>query len=288
MATDMNEEQQKVTKAFEEQYSKADRRTQEAVDYNIMTTLDKLNANKATDAQIKLALSKVMADQTLAMKENTVVMSNNALTPSVNNYAPDNNVNRTSLTAATTPNLTDSTNYTLQNNYGLDAAKVGLDRLSLNTSLTTNHNGDLSGSAEIRGVKALPEALQPQGATLFVAGGIGANIDAKNVTPTATLLGVAASDINGVPVGGFAGGVANLDTGKITKVVQGEATINADTPYATTFGLGATTGNFTAATTNANLTAYQKYYGAFTGLKLAAPVNELENTAVMLEVGIQR
>ena len=289
MAIEMTAEQKKVTKEFEEQYSKVDRRTQEAVDYNIMNTLDKLHGKNASEAQIKLGLYKIMADQTLAMKENVVVRASNDLTPSVDLYSLGKDKSMTSFAASVTPATDNSASFKLTQHYGLDAEALHLTRLSVVGNVTTNQSGDLSGSGELRAVKAFPEALQPEGAILFAAGGVGVNVDvdAKSVTPTATLLGVAASDIGGMPVGGYAGGVANLSTGRITKVVHGEGTINADTPYAATFGLGADTGKFTAATTGVNVSIFQKYYDASLAFKTRVPVDEPKNTAFMLEANIQ-
>lgn len=116
-------------------------------------------------------------------------------------------------------------------------------------------------------------------------------VDAKlegnggNVTGSVTGLAVAASEINGRPVGAYVGGVMDVKTGDITKVAHAEMMFNADTNHPTTIGAGAATKQFDSATTSVNASAFMQYKDYYAGLQLSAPVNNMQDTAATLQVG---
>ena len=275
-----------IVKNFEDVFKAANPADQRVVDANITSMLEELHGRGASTQFIDKALDKMMFDHIPALKEMAVNRKDNALTPSVDNYAPADGHTRLDAGASFQPSA-GSSNYNLNVNHGFDASAIGLTRLAAHASADIDHEGQLVGSAGFTAVKAFADSLQPNDATLFLATGADVHINAKEVSGTVTGLVVAASEWEGVPVGTYIGGVYDIKTGDVTKVVQGEAMLSANTDHPTTLGAGAATKDFSADTTSVNFTAYQKYKDYYAGLVVNTPVNNVEDTSVNLKLGMQ-
>lgn len=274
---------------YEQAYMEANHADKKAADANVTSMLNYLASNGVPQQHIGPALDRLMTDNLAALQQSaeTANREANKLTPSVDNYAPAAGVTRIDAQSSTQID-TGASSLNLHVNQGFDAESIGLTRLAAHANINRDlNNNATSGGLGFTAVKALPEGLQPDGTTLFVAGGGDMSVNAKDVAGSATLLGVAASNLNGVPVGAYAGGAVDFKTGDITKVAHVEAMLNSDTNHPTTIGLGAATKNFDAASSSVNPSIYQQYQNYYGGLSANIPVNAPEHTAIGVQVGMQ-
>lgn len=277
---------QAFMKEYDDIYNKAHPEDREIADKNVIGTMQALKDKGAQPEVIAKIANQAIYAQGVQLKEQTANRKDNALTPSVNNYAPADDKTRVDGVAAIETSTGDI-NYNANINHGFDASALGLTRLAAQGSTSMNDKGELTaGSLGFTAVKALPESLQPKGATFFVAAGAAAKLTPEGTGGSANILAVVASEINGVPVGAYAGSVVDLPNGETSAVAHVEAMMNANTKHSTTFGFGGGH-NFTTDGNSVGVSAYQKYNQFYAELTATAPVEQMENTIVSLRGGIE-
>lgn len=285
-----DDKQVDVMKRYEALLANAAESDRETVDENVRATLMELNGRGVPHDAVDAAIYKIVADQIPTLEQMAARRKENGLTSSVDYFAPAAGNGSTRIDAGVSfqPSAGEPvTGYNLNINQGLDAKDLGITRASVHANANFSPEGGVAGAFGARAVKALPEALQPEGVTLFTAADVTGTVSSKGeLGGSATVLAVAATNVLDHPVGAYAGAALNLKTGDITKVAHVETMFNAETNYPVTVGLGAATSNFTAETTTVNVSAYQRYKNMFAGVNVSVPVSEPENAALGLQVGI--
>jgi hypothetical protein len=284
-------EQNDVMKRYEALLKSAADSDREVVDANVKATLIELSGRRISSEMADKAILKVVADQIPTLEQMATHRKDNGLTSTVDYFAPAGGKGSTRIDAGMSfqPSASETvTGYNLNINQGFNAEDLGFTRASLHANANISPEGKVGGAIGARGVTALPEALQPEGATLFVAGDVTGTVSPKGqLGGSATVLAVAATNVLDNPVGVYAGAAVDLKTGDITKVAQVEAMFNAETNHPLTVGVGAATTNFTAETTVANVSAFQQYKDFYLGAVASVPVNQPENTAINLQAGMR-
>lgn len=227
----------KFIQDYETAYNAAHANDQKAADENVLGLMKEMKERGASNQEIAAAGNQAMRDQHVNLLQQTANRKANTLTPSVDNYAPAAGTTRLDISAASATDKI-APNYTANINHGFAADRYGLTRLAGQANASINNEGKLqSAEVSVTAVKALPESMQPKGTSLFVAGGAGLKATPDGMGGDVTLLGVAASNIKGVPVGAYAGGSYDIKSENPTALAKVEAMFNSNTHYPTTVGI---------------------------------------------------